>query len=88
MAEIPSRDVPFRAGGFAPRIIPFAGAATLVLLLALCLCRVWFLLLQPWGPPRPLSNPTAPPPSRPLPLTHTHTHTHTHLLATLLQLLL
>ena len=35
MAEIPFRDVPFRAGGFAPRIIPFAGAATLVLLLAL-----------------------------------------------------
>ena len=27
-------DVPFRAGGFTPRSIPFAGAATLVLLLA------------------------------------------------------
>lgn len=34
MAEAPVRDVPFRAAGFTPRAIPFAGAATLALLLA------------------------------------------------------
>jgi NitT/TauT family transport system permease protein len=55
MAEPILRAVPFRAGGFAPRTVPFAGAATLVLLLALWQAGAeagWFssrFLPTPWA---------------------------------------
>ncbi len=55
MPDVPFRAVPFRAGGFAPRSIPFTGALTLVALLALWQAGAsagWFssrFLPTPWA---------------------------------------
>ena len=49
-------EVPFRAGGFAPRTIPFAGAATIVLLLALWQAAAGYGLISTRFLPPPLGQ--------------------------------
>ena len=48
-------EVPFRAGGFAPRLVPFAGAATLIGLLALWQAAASYGLISSRFLPTPLA---------------------------------
>ena len=55
MVEVPFRAIPFRAGGFAPRLVPFVGAATLLGLLTLWQAGAAYGLISSRFLPTPLA---------------------------------